>query len=68
MEEYKEELERQAKEQKQEPDGVTLATLRRREGGLEYDIVYLVDVNEGCLIKSGIRASLPSSSNGSRAI
>ena len=45
MEEYKEELERQAKEQKQQPDGVTLATLHSAKG-LEYDIVYLVDVNE----------------------
>lgn len=48
MEEYKEELERQAKEQKQQPDGVTLATLHSAKG-LEYDIVYLVDVNEGIM-------------------
>ena len=48
MEEYKEELERHAKEQKQQPDGVTLATLHSAKG-LEYDIVYLVDVNEGIM-------------------
>ena len=48
MEEYKEELERQAKEQKQQPDGVTLATLHSAKG-LEYDVVYLVDVNEGIM-------------------
>ena len=57
MEEYKEGAERQAKEQKQQPDGVTLATLHSAKG-LEYDIVYLVDVKSkgSCLIKSGIRA------------
>lgn len=48
MEEYKEELERQAKEQKQQPDGVTLATLHSAKG-LEYDVVYLIDVNEGIM-------------------
>lgn len=48
MEEYKEELERQARAQQYNPDGVTLATLHSAKG-LEYEIVYIVDVNEGVM-------------------
>lgn len=48
MEEYKEELEKQARAQQYHPDGVTLATLHSAKG-LEYEIVYIVDVNEGVM-------------------
>lgn len=48
MEEYREELERQARAQQYHPDGVTLATLHSAKG-LEYEIVYIVDVNEGVM-------------------
>lgn len=48
MEEYKEELEKQARAQQYNPDGVTLATLHSAKG-LEYEIVYIVDVNEGVM-------------------
>lgn len=48
MEEYKEELERQARAQQYNPDGVNLATLHSAKG-LEYEIVYIVDVNEGIM-------------------
>lgn len=48
MEEYKEELEKQAREQQYNPDGVTLATLHSAKG-LEYEVVYIIDVNEGIM-------------------
>lgn len=48
MEEYREELEKQARAQQYNPDGVTLATLHSAKG-LEYEIVYIVDVNEGVM-------------------
>ncbi|MCI8326478.1 MAG: ATP-dependent helicase [Lachnospiraceae bacterium] len=48
MEEYKRELERQAREQQYRPEGITLATLHSAKG-LEYEVVYLVDVNEGIM-------------------
>lgn len=48
MEEYRMELERQARTQKDHPQGVTLATLHSAKG-LEYESVYIVDVNEGIM-------------------
>lgn len=48
MQEYKAELEEQARKQQYNPDGVTLATLHSAKG-LEYEVVYIIDVNEGIM-------------------
>lgn len=48
IEEYTEQLKEQAKKQVQEKSGVTIATLHSSKG-LEYDVVFLMDVNEGIL-------------------
>lgn len=48
IEEYRKELLRQAKEQEKKKDGISLATLHSSKG-LEYRIVFLIDVNEGVM-------------------
>lgn len=48
IEEYRKELIRQAKEQEQRKEGISLATLHSSKG-LEYRIVFLVDANEGIM-------------------
>lgn len=48
IEEYTEQLKEQAKKQVQDKSGVTIATLHSSKG-LEYDVVFLMDVNEGIL-------------------
>ena len=45
MQEYKEELEEMTKKNSVQKEGVTLATLHSAKG-LEYEVVYIVDVNE----------------------
>lgn len=45
MQEYKKELEELAKKQRNPSDGIALATLHSAKG-LEYECVYIVDVNE----------------------
>lgn len=46
--EYKKELERQSRERERNIDAVNLTTLHSAKG-LEYDCVYLMDVNEGTM-------------------
>lgn len=48
IEEYTEELKKVYEEQNQKKEGVALATLHGSKG-LEYDNVYLIDVNEGTM-------------------
>lgn len=48
IEEYTEELHRIHQEQNQKKEGIALATLHSAKG-LEYDHVYLIDVNEGIM-------------------
>lgn len=48
MEEYKEELEVQMKKSRQQADGIALATIHSAKG-LEYEVVYIIDVNEGIM-------------------
>ncbi len=48
MEDYARELKEQARKQKQKTEGVTLATLHSVKG-LEYDTVYILNVNEGSI-------------------
>jgi DNA helicase II / ATP-dependent DNA helicase PcrA len=46
IDEYQEELKRQTQNQKQNRNGVTLATMHSSKG-LEYRVVFIVDANEG---------------------
>lgn len=46
--EYREELQAAARAQRQKKEGVVLSTLHSAKG-LEYDIVFLIDVNEGVM-------------------
>lgn len=48
IEEYTQELRRQQKEREEQKQGISLATLHSSKG-LEYPIVFLVDVNEGIM-------------------
>ena len=48
MEQYREEQKRQQERQKEHGDCVSLATLHSAKG-LEYEIVFIVDVNEGVM-------------------
>jgi DNA helicase-2/ATP-dependent DNA helicase PcrA len=45
---YREKLEQQKKRRNREPEGVTVATLHASKG-MEYDHVYILDVNEGII-------------------
>lgn len=45
---YREELKRQAKTRKADGDGITISTLHSAKG-LEFDNVYILDVNEGVI-------------------
>jgi DNA helicase-2/ATP-dependent DNA helicase PcrA len=46
MEEYKEELKNLAAKQKEQKDSITIATMHSSKG-LEFDVVFIVDANEG---------------------
>ena len=48
MEEYKEKLKEHAEKIRQEKEGVTVSTLHSVKG-LEFDRVYILDVNEGSI-------------------
>ena len=48
VEEYQEELRRQAKERERKKEGVVLTTMHGSKG-LEYRIVFLIDINEGVI-------------------
>ena len=48
MEEYKEKLKEQAEKIRQEKNAITISTLHSVKG-LEYDRVYILDVNEGSI-------------------
>ena len=48
MEEFSEKLKEQAKHQSEQKEGVTISTLHSIKG-LEYDEVYILDVNEGVM-------------------
>lgn len=48
VEEYSRQLKEQSQQQKQKGDGITVSTLHSVKG-LEYDTVYILDVNEGTI-------------------
>lgn len=57
IEEYKKEIEEMYAQKKKETDAVTLATFHSAKG-LEFDVVHIIDVNEGCTPYK--KAALPS--------